>query len=415
MQTASDPSPAPLPVAAQPPSVTTEGRKRAYIVSVVSASHVLTHIQLGASGILLPLMMRELGFDVFQLGLLSSFSQLAGSAMQVIYGLIAQYYRRSVLLGVGNIVLGVCLSAVALSQSFLHVLALRAAASLGSSAQHPLGAAILAINFPRSKGQMLAIHHAVANVGSLVAPLLVVALLGFLDWRPIWVVVGVPMVLIGFAYFFFGDATSGPGGSTKARTKVAFGNYLACLRNRDVMVVSAIQMVGAAGRGSDINTAFLVLFFGEWLGVDITVAGILLAILQLGSVGGPVAIGWLSDRTSRRLAIFAVLLLSTVSTIALLLHSQVSAVLVLNLLVYGAVVNSRESLTQSMISDAVSAVHADAAFSLYYFIGFISGPIWTALTGYLVYTAGFAWAFVVVGLTYLNGIALIGLLSPKPK
>ncbi|MBI4321207.1 MAG: MFS transporter [Chloroflexi bacterium] len=415
MQTKPDAPTAALPASAQPPGPAADAGRQHYVGGVVGASHFLVHFYGGTSSILLPVVMTAMGFDLFQLGLLSSFNQLAGSGMQVVYGVLSQYYRRPILLGLATITMSVFYGAAGLAQTYAHLLAVRFMAGIGSSAQHPLGAAILASHFRHSIGKAVGINHAIANTGSLVAPLLVVALLSFLDWRAIWIILAVPGLLMGCAYFFFADISGKAAGSRSGRTRTALGSYLACLRNRQVMAVSAIQMVGAAGRGTGINQTFFVPFFMAWLGVDIVAAGLLIVVLQCGGVLGPIGFGWLADRIGQKWAIFTVLFLSTVSTITLLLHSQISAVLVLNLVAYGAVVNSRDALTQSMISDAVPEAHADAAFSLYYFIGFISGPMWTALMGYLVHTAGFAWAFVVVGLTYLNGIALLALVGPKKK
>ena len=415
MQSGSDSSTAMLPASPESADPSSDGTKRGYVLAVVSASHLLNHIQGGIGSILLPVMMTEMGFDLFQLGLLTSVFQLASSAMQSIYGLLAQYFRRSTLLGISNIMVGLSGATMGFTQTYAQVMGVRMGFGLASSAQHPLGVTTLASYFRKVKGQVLGIHNTAGNIGSLVAPLIVVALLRFFDWRTIWIVLAIPSVLMGFAYFFFGDAVSKSNDQSATSAKVALGKYISCLRNREVMVVSAIQMVGAAGRGTDINQAFFVPFFIAWLHVDTSIAGLLLALLQFGGVLGPVCIGWLSDRTGRRWAIFVVLFLSTVSTITLLFHSEVSVALLLNLLIYGAVVNSRESLTQSMISDAVPESHADAAFSLYFFIGFISGPAWTALTGYLIDRTGFTVAFLVVGLTYLNGIWLIGLLSPRKK
>ena len=66
-----------------------------------------------------------------------------------------------------------------------------------------------------------------------------------------------------------------------------------------------------------------------------------------------------------------------------------------------------------MTADAVPDEHMDAAFSIYYFVGFISGPAWTALTGYLVDAHGFTTAFLVISLTYLLGMGMIALISPR--
>ena len=57
--------------------------------------------------------------------------------------------------------------------------------------------------------------------------------------------------------------------------------------------------------------------------------------------------------------------------------------LLTNLLIHGAVTGSRNSLTQAIVADSLVDTDRDAAFSLYYFIGFISGPVWALLTGFL--------------------------------
>jgi dipeptide/tripeptide permease len=49
----------------------------------------------------------------------------------------------------------------------------------------------------------------------------------------------------------------------------------------------------------------------------------------------------------------------------------------------------------------------DAAFSLYYTIGFISGPFWTLLTGWIMQRFGFGYAFSVISVSYFMGMVLL--------
>lgn len=60
-----------------------------------------------------------------------------------------------------------------------------------------------------------------------------------------------------------------------------------------------------------------------------------------------------------------------------------------------------------MIGDYASEELADAAFSIYYFVGFISGPFWTLVTGYVMDRYSFTPAFYVAAATYLAGIVLL--------
>jgi len=123
---------------------------------------------------------------------------------------------------------------------------------------------------------------------------------------------------------------------------------------------------------------------------------------------GPLAIAWLSDRTGKRTSITQItLLLSAIMTVWLAQHTSLGPLFYLNLILYGSVVQARGSLTQTMIGDFASPELTDAAFSIYYFVGFISGPIWTLIIGYMMEHYGFAPAFYVAAATYIAGMLLL--------
>ena len=64
-----------------------------------------------------------------------------------------------------------------------------------------------------------------------------------------------------------------------------------------------------------------------------------------------------------------------------------------------------------MISDFAKDELTDAAFSIYYFIGCISGPIWTLIVGYVMERYGFTQAFYVAASTYIAGMLLLTLVK----
>jgi dipeptide/tripeptide permease len=66
-----------------------------------------------------------------------------------------------------------------------------------------------------------------------------------------------------------------------------------------------------------------------------------------------------------------------------------------------------------MIGDFASPELTDAAFSIYYFVGFISGPIWTLIIGYMMDHFGFAPAFYVAASTYIAGMLLLTLVKEE--
>jgi hypothetical protein len=107
--------------------------------------------------------------------------------------------------------------------------------------------------------------------------------------------------------------------------------------------------------------------------------------------------------------------MSAVCTLWLAWQEAVSAGLFVNLVVYGAAVTSRQTLTQALLSDLVGEDLFDAAFSLYYFIGFVSIPFWTVITGGVMTLYGFGPAFTVISTSYLLAMGLLVFLRAPTK
>jgi MFS transporter, FSR family, fosmidomycin resistance protein len=384
-------------------------RQRNLVLLIVNMSHLVNHVQSSMVSILYPVMMNELGFGFYQMGILQTLYQLSAQGCQVLYGMLVRFFPRSVLLGTANILLGIFGLATGASHSYTQVAVSRTLAGVGSSAQHPVGSAILISYFPKARGRVLTGNNSVGQLGSMLAPAVVglLFLLSKNNWKLVFYVVSIPSILMGVLYFSFRDVVTVSGGSPKEKARSTMMDYWSCLKNRNVMLVTMIQMIGAAGRGTGINEAFLAAFLMKALNVNITMAAVLMMVYQGGGLVGPIFLGWLSDRFNRKLVMQFTLLFSTVATLWLLAHHGFTIALILNLILYGTVVNARGSLTQALVSSAVPLSQMDTAFSLYFFIGFISGPIWTFIMGVLIQAYGFNRAFLVVSVSYLTGMVMM--------
>jgi MFS transporter, FSR family, fosmidomycin resistance protein len=335
-----------------------------------------------------------------------------GSAFQGLYGFVVPYVRRGVILGIGNCLLGLSVVASGFASSFHQFFATRLLGGLGSSPQHPVGSSILASHFGAARGRMLAFHSTAGQLGSLVAPLLAALLITWLGWRGVFWTVGALATAMGMICFVFRDSLrTAVSDKTKSRlTPLGWDAYKACLKNKNVLLVSLVFMAGAAGRGQDINEVYIIPHFVRDFHLDITHGAFLFTFIQVGSLIGPFVWGWISDRFNRKLVIQASLLVSALSTLWLAWQETVSASLFFNLVIYGAAVTSRQTLTQALLSDLVSEDLFDAAFSLYYFIGFVSIPFWTVITGGVMTKFGFGPAFSVISTSYLLAMSLLMLL-----
>jgi predicted MFS family arabinose efflux permease len=205
-------------------------------------------------------------------------------------------------------------------------------------------------------------------------------------------------------------------GRSKGNFKANLDAYRECLKNRNIVFTSLVLMVGAAGRGTGINLTYLVPFFMDRFGISASSGGFVLTVLQAAGLCGPLAIAWFSDRLGNRPLITQItLLLSAVMSVWLTQHTVMGIAFYLNLILYGSVVEARSSLTQTMITDFARSDLTDAAFSIYYFVGCISGPIWTLIIGYVMQNYGFTQAFYIAASTYIAGMVLLLFVKEEPK
>ncbi len=387
-------------------------------LSVISVCHTLNHLQYSITSVMFPVMMKELGFGLLQLGALSAISNFVGQGLQVVYGLFTGFFKRTKILGGGNVIVGLSAMAQFFVGSYPQLLVARIAIDAGSSPQHPLGASILSRFYPKARGWALTFHHSAGSFGSFIGPGLASIALLYMGWRTAFVLFGLASLVMGLALFMVREHASAAeevkGG--KGNFKANIDAYRVCLKNRNILFTSLVLMVGAAGRGTGINLTYLVPFFMERFDVTAPVGGLFLTVLQGAGLVGPLAIAWVSDRLGRRAIVTQItLLLSAVMTVWLAYQTSLGPLFYLNLILYGSVVEARGSLTQTMISDFARDDLTDAAFSIYYFVGCISGPIWTLVVGYVMQTYGFTQAFYVAAGTYVAGMFLLTFVKEDSK
>jgi MFS transporter, FSR family, fosmidomycin resistance protein len=391
--------------------------QRQTIFAIVCGGHFINHFQSAMLGVIYPLMMKEVGMSYLAIASLASVYNTLGSVMQASYGFIVPYLRRGVILGIGNCLLGLSVVATGFASTFNHFFTTRLIGGIGSSPQHPVGSSMLASHFGAARGRALAFHTTAGQIGGLLAPLIAALLVTWFGWRGVFWLIGALTTLVGLVCFVFRDSLRNAT-QDKPKSRLAPGGweaYKTCLKNKNILLVSLVFMAGAAGRGQDINEVYIIPHFVHDFHLELTQAAFLFTLVQIGSLAGPFVWGWISDRSNRKLVIQASLLMSGLCTLWLAWQETVSAGLFVNLIVYGAAVTSRQTLTQALLADLVGEELYDAAFSLYYFIGFISIPFWTVITGGVMTKYGFGPAFSVISISYLLAMSLLMLLRMPQK
>jgi MFS transporter, FSR family, fosmidomycin resistance protein len=404
-------------LSSETPTLEATLQQKRMALGLISGCHVLNHLQYSITAVIFPVMMTELGFGLVALGFISALSSFVGQGLQVIYGFLANFFKRTTMLAVGNVVVGTTAMAQYFVGSYPQLVAARVAIDAGSSPQHPVGSSILSRYYPKSRGWALTFHHSAGNFGSFIGPAAASLALLYMDWRAAFVLFGVLSLIMGLSLFWVRDAGGSiESGGTKKKAQAGLNAYVECLKNRNILFTSLVLMVGAAGRGTGINMTYLVPFFIAQYGVSASSGGFLLTLMQGAGLVGPLAIAWFSDRIGARRGITQItLLLSAVTTVWLVQHGSLTILFYINLILYGAFVQARGALTQTMVGDFATPEQTDAAFSIYYFVGFISGPIWTMIIGYVMQNYGFPPAFYIAAATYIAGMVLLTFVKEERK
>ncbi len=419
----------PAQVGAPAPEAAISDREKQIVLWLSNVNHLLNHFQSQMMPIMYPSFAQEFGMGPLAISALAVGRSVFNNWVQLGWGFVTPFVQRFQLLAITSLICGLGTFCTGLAFNFWSLLGVRCVAAAGSSAMHPVGTSLLASYFPQNRGAVLALNSTLSQVGSIAAPLIGGILLLALGWRATFFVIASVSVFMAVGYFLFRDKVRGAGprqGSGRAKLAGSRDAYIRVLTNRNVMLIALVMLVGGAGRG-EVTPTYLPLhlnepFFKEHLEIGFSIFGLdlgsitaivvaALFLYQLGGLAGPLTFGWISDRTSRKGMTQVSLLLSSLATLWLAWQGPSLWGLFANMLFYGAVTHSRGTLTQAMVADSVGEEDQDAAYSMYFFLGFFSAPVWALVTGSLYEFFGFSVAFSVMAASYVAGMLLMSLVK----
>lgn len=389
-------------------------KRRWLTVAVVNTTHGLSHLSSQALSVLYPIIRDQLNFGYTGIALLSVVTMVVEGPMQITFGVMTRFLRRTHILGIGTAVAFVGMAAMAFAQSFNHMAIAMATRGLGTSPNHPVGGSVMAYSFPQDRAKALAFHHTSGNMGGWIAPLLVAGLLYYLDWRQVVVVMSLPLILMSFSFFFLEEPSPqvAEGGGTKRRSRMGLHEYKALMRDRRTLLLASVMMVGAAGRGTGSLNTYLAVILVDRFGISASYAALFVAMYTFGGVIGPMVLGWLSDRTSPRFAIRIDLVLSAVCTLLILIPETAGIGLFGIIFLAGFFIYGRSSLLQSLlINVAPEGIRVDTQLSMFHTLSAITGPMWILATGLIVDRFGLAPALMTMAVSYFIGVVILGFIN----
>lgn len=387
----------------------TKAANKTAIFTLVSISHAMNHVHSGVISVFYPIFREEFGIGYLGIGFLSTINQLVSSLLQAIFGFLARFVGRGVLLGLGNIVLSLGGVGLGFSGGYTHLVTWTSVRSVGASAQHPVGAATLVSHFPKNRARVLGFHQSAGNVGGWIAPLLASFLLLFFTWRHIFWLIAIPSLLMGIAYFAFRELvvpskTTAEKGSKASRAWAGIKDYKMALSNRNIRFLTLAMMAGAAGRGTNVLSTYLTPYLVDTYNMSVARAGFFLSAMTFGGIVGPIVVGWLADRISRKLVAQLTLVFAALFNFSVIFYPTDSWLLMAHLTMAGVFMWARGPLIETLFTQSTDKATLDTLLSIYYTMAFVSGPIWTMVTGVVIDKFGITPAFVVMAASYILGM-----------
>ncbi len=398
-------------------------------LTLVSAAHAVIHAMTVLMPLIYPIIQVEYHLSYTQIGLIVAIPNAVGGLLQIIFGLLSRYLLRKVMLGLGNILVGLSTFFTGTITGFWTLMLWNMLSRIAGSAQHPVGSSYLTDRYGRKRhGYALAWHVAGGNIGTLLVPLIAGPLLGMWGWRPVLYVAALPGILIGIAILILLEernlldrrtitkrpsevADNQSEGSHRSDWKAGLKSLFEPLRNRTLAIIIIVSIVAAGGRGIGNVTTYVPLYLQNILHIESkSSAGfILFTILLIGSVLGPLIGGRLSDRAGRRRLLLIFYGASAVTTVLFILVASPGMpfwLVPLSLLLMGFAVYAESPLLQAYLADSATPQMRDPAFGLYFTLAFGVGSIWSGVLGWMIDLFGFGASFLTMAASY----AVAGLL-----
>ena len=177
------------------------------IIGLVSAGHFFSHFYMLLLPPLFPVLREVYGVGFTELGLaITAFSMVTGLT-QVPVGFLVDRIGARQLLVAGVLLESLAILLIGVFPYYSALLGLMMLAGLANAVYHPADYAILNASVPGERmGRAFSIHTFAGYLGDAVAPVSIVALLGWVGWQSGLVVCGLAGIAVGLLLWVNGDA-----------------------------------------------------------------------------------------------------------------------------------------------------------------------------------------------------------------
>ncbi|MBA7622673.1 Sialic acid transporter NanT [subsurface metagenome] len=363
---------------------------------------------------LLPFIKEGLGLSYLQSGLLLSAYTITSGLSQFPGGWIGDRVSRHIVIAIGMGGVGLTTLVIGLSPTYHLMLVILVIMGIFAGAYHPVVVSMLSGYFEEARrGKVIGLHIMGGSIGFTIGPVLGGLIADLLGWRFAFIILGipalaaVPLILKKFRQQELNSVNQSSTNDDTTSQPIPRGIIFQVLQPIAIIFVLAIliQLIGGSAM------AFIPIFLVDKHNVAPTYAAMMMGIVRAGGVAGSLFGGWLSDKWSRKGAIFLAMG-ATGPALYLLTLLPFNAGLIVIFILFGILMYMRHATVQASLMDRVPPRLMATIFGFYFGLGLEGQSLVQPIAGYFMDIFGIVEIFNVIALTSI-GLSLVALLLAK--
>jgi MFS family permease len=379
-------------------------RPQVRVLGLIGAGHLMSHFYSNTLPPLLPLLNQDLGISYTMLGALLSLRGMMSAGMQMPAGFLVDRYGAKLLLSVGLAMCAIGTLMTAVAVDYWMILLGGVVLGVGNSTFHPADYTILSGSVEEKyMGRAFSLHSFTGNLGNAAAPVVLIAITTFYNWRVSLLVAGIIgfVVLAGLLtqWRYISEDTapkrkkkrSGEeAGASGLQGNWEIARYI--LTSPAILFLFLYYCMNTIAGGG--LRSFAVAGLVETHDTATTVANAAYTAFMLANAGGVLVGGWLADFTKRHEMVASIGL--GISAVVLLLVGlyDLPAILVIMIFAFAGLTNGLIGPARDMLIRRASPKGSMGKVFGFVFSGQTIGQaIAPLLFGFMIDTGAPAWVF----------------------
>lgn len=327
--------------------------------------------------------------------------------------------RRVFFQGISLIIGAVALALFMMTRDYFLLCALISVIGMSNNLWHPAAISFLSSRHPNSRGYVLAIHASGANLGDLVAPAVVGALMMWLGmWQITAAIATLPVFVVAAIIFIYllpkdtpHEKLETPEGSSSLSGY--FSGFASAFQNR--LVLGLALMAGFRSMAQTGLLIFVPLYVASEFGGDALAMGAAMSVMQIGGLVAGLIAGTVSDTVGRKpIALGGTL--STTLVIFALAFIDNQTVFVVGVAVLGFFLYAIRPVVHSWMMDLVPRHLGGSATSVLFGTQSILSTLTPVIGGLIADTYGLVYVFYfLAALMLISNLITMTLPNSNPS